>query len=407
MKNQLKKVFDDYTLLSYKGKKDLVVRGYASLWGEVQELRKQKSFEVPLVDQSGNKFWFFEPPFLKERLLRMDNVGKSELEKIVSKEIQHKVIMNSILDEAFYSSVVEGAFSTKKRTREVIESKNPKDKSEQMIFNNHNGLMFVLENLDRDLNEETLLRIYKIITDNTLEPDEIVDKYRNDFVYVWSDNAVKQEPIYTAPKHEDVQWMMDDLFKFINDDKIFIHPVIKASIIHFYLVYVHPFFDGNGRVARAFTYMYLLKNGYDFFKFFSISSVVNEKRNRYYKGIKDTEDYDGDLMYFIDTYTEITVYAMHEVIQKMRHEHDSRLLFSLLEADGILLNQRQIKAITKLSKGDGNLFDIAKYRKITKSSYETARTDINLLKDLGIVKQLQKKGNKYLFRYVGHQGYME
>jgi Fic family protein len=52
--------------------------------------------------------------------------------------------------------------------------------------------------------------------------------------------------------------------------------------------------------------MYLLKKNYDFFKFFSISSVVNKKRNKYYKAIKDTEDYEGDLTYFISSYAEIT-----------------------------------------------------------------------------------------------------
>lgn len=84
-----------------------------------------------------------------------------------------------------------------------------------------------------------------------------------------------EEVIYTPPKADDVQWMMDDLLKFLHSTAVEIHPILRAVIFHYYFVYIHPFHDGNGRTARALTYMYLIQNGYSFFQYFSISSIVS------------------------------------------------------------------------------------------------------------------------------------
>ena len=161
----------------------------------------------------------------------------------------------------------------------MVEKKvAPTNKSEQMIYNNYKALDFILENLDKPINEETILSIYNIVVNETLDEEAKVEKYRTDMVYVWELNA--NRPIYTPPSHLQVQTLMDKLIEFINTDDD-LHPVVKSCVIHFIFVYIHPFFDGNGRTARAVSYMYLLKKGYNFFKFFSISSVVQEHKSKY------------------------------------------------------------------------------------------------------------------------------
>lgn len=377
-----------------------------NIWGDIQHKRKNMSREVPLKDQKGNNFWFLIPPFIEEVIHDIDFIAKEKIDELAAKEIQNNLIAESILDEALYSSVIEGAFSTKKRTKELVEKRNPVNKSEKMILNNHNALMYILENLHQDLNEEIFITLHNIITDGTLKEDEISEKYRDDFVYVWADNAVKTEPIYTAPPHDVVQPMMDDLFQFINSNKPFIHPVVKACIIHFYIAYVHPFFDGNGRVARAFSYMYLLKNKYEFFKFFSISSVVNKKRNKYYNAIKDTEDYDSDLTYFITTYTEMTRDSVYEVIEKLLKELKHESLMQSLVTDEVFLNDRQKKYLSYMKRKDNNLTTIDHYQKRMKVAYETARRDLTELAELGLFRKV-KKSKKYIFMYLGIKGYIE
>jgi Fic family protein len=378
------------------------------IWGDIQARRKSMSREIPLKDQAGKKFWYLIPPFLEKIIHNIDVVAKKKIDELASKEIRNNLITESIIDEAFYSSVIEGAFSTKKRTKELVKSQNPKNKSEKMILNNYNALIYILENLNKDLDEDIFISLHKIITEGTLEEDEITEKYRDDFVYVWGENAIKTEPLYTAPPHNEVQPMMDDLFEFINDNKTntFIHPLVKANIIHFYIAYVHPFFDGNGRVARAFSYMYLLKHNYDFFKFFSISSVVNKKRKKYYKAIKDTEDYDSDLTYFISSYAEITEVSLHDVIDKLIKELSHEILLKSLVDDEILLNKRQKKYLNYMKKKENNLTTISEYQKKMNVSYETARRDLSELMELGLFKKA-KKGKKFIFKFLGVKGYIQ
>ena len=374
----------------------------STLWSDVLSYRKQQATDLPLVDQANQKFWYCKPPFLEKYLHQIDLVGKKRVEELVTPAIRNKVILDSLIDEAFYSSVIEGAFSTKKRTKELVQDQNPKNKSETMILNNYYGLQFVLDNLNKDLNKDTFLELHKIITKDTLNEDDYTEEYRNAPVYITSENAIHQEPLYVAPKADQVESMMNDLFEFINneEDGKFIHPIIKACILHFYIGYVHPFFDGNGRTARAFAYMYLLKHDYDFFKFFSISSVLNNNRKKYYKSFLDTEDYGSDLTYFVVAYSEITLKALEDMIETIRKQSDVEVVQLYLEQEGIILNTRQKKFLPFMSKKESNIILIDDYKKKFKISYETARRDLMELATLGIMEKV-KRGKKNIFKYIG------
>ena len=77
-------------------------------------------------------------------------------------------------DEAFYSSVIEGAHTTKKRTKELVEKGlEPKNKDERMVLNNYKALMFILENLHRDIDEDIIIKIYQKVTEGTLDEEEL------------------------------------------------------------------------------------------------------------------------------------------------------------------------------------------------------------------------------------------
>lgn len=376
------------------------------IWENILNHRKAKGYNLPLKDQKDKDFWYMIPPFVEKRIHEINFVAKHKLEEITTKELYKKILIDEIMfEEAFYSSVIEGAFTTKKRAKEVIKSKDPKDKNEQMILNNYNALLFILENIHKDLNEEIFIQIHKIVTLNTLEVDEESDRYRDDQVYVSDPNQT--EPVYIPPKAILVEPMMNSLFAFINNSKDaqFIQPIVKAFIIHFYIGYVHPFYDGNGRVARAFSYMYLLKQGYDFFKFFSISSIINKHRKKYYKSFIDSEENNNDTTYFITTHLDITLDSIHEVIDKLLRELQSQILEERLNKDGILLSSRQQKFINLIEKKETNIITIEEYRKRFKISYETARRDLMELESLGMFKKL-KKGKKNIFIYIGLKGYL-
>jgi len=280
----------------------------------------------------------------------------------------------------------------------MIEQKiPPANKSEQMIINNYKALEFIFENLHNPINEQIILDMYDIVVLNTLDDEDVVTKYRNDAVCVWEINA--QRPIYEAPHFSQVQELMSQLVEFINDDNDQLHPILKSCIIHFVFVYIHPFFDGNGRTARALSYMYLLKKGYNFFKFFSISSIVNEEKSKYYKAIKNVEDYESDLTYFIVFYADMIINSIVRILQDFNREYKRRIVESYLKNFELVLPKRQIKLINMLIKYDKTFIDIEEYKKKNKISYETARSDLNNLVKVGLFQKI-KQGKRFVYQFV-------
>lgn len=397
MKQQLLKEFFE----RYLNKKEIMYRLPAPLsieefWSEVLKHRKTSGRKLTLMDQNNNNFWFAINEKLTKKIDYINKFASVDLFNTIPDEISENIVNEVLIDEAFNSSVIEGAFSTRKRSREIIKKNiSPVNKDEQMIYNNYKALEYVLQNLHRRIDEDVALDVYRAVTHNTLDKDDIVEKYRNDRVYIWDEG--RQEVVYEAPKHDRVQELMDKLIQFINCEDDGIHPVIKASIIHFYFVYIHPFFDGNGRTARALSFMYLLKNGYSYFKFFSISSVLKEERSKYYKALKDVEDYDSDLTYFINYMSEMIVKAIEITWTLFRKEFAYKIIKHKLALKKAFIPQRIDKALKYYLKKDIAYVTIEEHQKKYKTSYETARTDLNTLALLGIFEKT-KEGKMFVYR---------
>ncbi len=392
----------EFTNIRYLNKKEIMYRLPAPMtinefWPILLDHRKKSSIEVAFKDQQDQPFWFVLTDEIKKRLEIIDNEAIKNAFSFADQKTQHDAIINALIDEAFFSSVIEGAFSTKKKTAEMINKKlKPINKSEQMILNNYQALEYILENLSSPIDEQMILKIYNIVTDKTLDQEDIVEKYRDDAVFVMDNIGV--QVIYSPPHFSKVENLMNELIAYINSDDGQ-HPIIKACIIHFYFVYIHPFFDGNGRTARAISYMYLLKNGYNFFKFFSISSVVNEEKAKYYKALKDTEDYESDLTYFIDFYSRMILSSISRIEKSFLKEFHRQIIRLFLENRNIILTKRQKKIIDFYIRSNKDFLSIEEYQKKLKVSYETARTDLNQLEEYGLLNR-SKQGKKHIYRLV-------
>lgn len=368
-------------------------------WPQLVERRRNLGSELPFSGQNQQRFWWVLTEAIKSGLGELDRLAHFDIFQAVSKdkEFEAALIFNALVDEAFFSSAIEGAFSTKQRTQAMIRQQQiPRNKSKQMIINNYRALEYALENILAPIDEDMILSIYKLVVEGTLTEEDIVTKYRDDYVYVLDD---KDRVIYTPPQCSEVQALMDDLIAFINTPDDF-HPIVKASIIHFLILYIHPFFDGNGRTARAVSYMYLLKAGYNLLRFFSISSMVNGKKNQYYKAIKDCEDYGSDLTYFIDFYVSMLIDSVTHILDSTRQELAGRLIAQHLRDQQIVLNKRQQKAIAIHIKGNKQPWEVSEYQKRFKTSYETGRTDLNQLVEHNIFTKT-KTGKKYVYQLAG------
>jgi Fic family protein len=365
-------------------------------WPKLTEYRQGRGESLRFKDQQGHSFWFLLTPTLQQFLHQIDSKGKDSLYRIVQDEIKTELIEQALIEEALFSSVIEGAFSTLRRARElIVEGKKPKDHNDQMVVNNGKAMRYILEHRKQGCSLELMHSLQKIVTDKTPEKESDSGQFRDNLVYI---KNAQGDTIYTAPPESEVEPSMQALVGWINHDaeQAFIHPVLRATIIHTYFVYVHPYFDGNGRTARALFYWYLLKHEYEFFRYFSISSIIQETRGQYYKALKNMEDYGADLTYVLLYMTESVVKAIQAVTQRIGERWRRDLLFSNIREKSILPNERQRKSLKQMSVTKEKIITIKKYQKSFNVVFETARRDLSTLEKYKILRKA-KKGRQFVY----------
>ena len=365
-------------------------------WPELVKFRQAKAEFLPFKDQVSKPFWFVLTPKLQEFLHQVDSRGKDSLYSVVKEEIQAELTEEALIEEAMFSSVIEGAFSTIARARElIVEGKAPRDTSDQMVANNGRVMRYVLEQREASCSIEFMHAIQRMVTEKTLENEADAGRFRDGPVFVVNQ---RRETIYEAPPADTVPPSMEVLVNWINagEQQPFIHPILRAAIIHTYLVYVHPYVDGNGRTARALFYWYLLKHRYEFFRYFSISSIIQETRERYYKALKNMEDHEADVTYVLLYMAESVVRAIEVILQRITERYRRDILFANIRERNIILNERQTRFLKYLAISREKRGTIAKYQKDFKVVYETARHDLAQLEALKILTK-GKQGRQFVY----------
>lgn len=234
---------------------------------------------------------------------------------VIPNEDRTQYLISSLMEEAISSSQMEGASTTRKVAKEMLRKKiSPRSRSEQMIFNNYTSIRFITEHKEENLSPELLLHIHSLMTHQTLDSSDDEGRFRtSDDIVVGND--ITGEIVHTPPTYTGIPNFVDELCKFANNDNDdnFIHPIIKAVVIHFMVAYVHPFVDGNGRTARALFYWYMLKKGYWLTEYLSISRVIYKSKASYEKSYLYTESDGGDIGYFITYNLRVLELAFKEL----------------------------------------------------------------------------------------------
>ena len=358
-------------------------------WPELEAARRGQSQTLPLKDQRGEPFWFVLNRSIEQQCNVIAALARRDV-AFTGPEFD-ALYEEAVVDEAVYSSVIEGAFTSREQAMDFLRwNRTPRSKSEQMIKNNYDALTYVLEHLDEPIGEETILAIARIVTRSAAEVQ--VTGYREGMVYVTGREGV----VYTPPRAEVVPEMMRALVKFIRESEL--HPLLKACSAHFYLVYVHPFGDGNGRTARALSYMMLLQVGYDFFRYVSVSGVVAEERGRYYRAMRSVEESDGDMTYFIDAYSAMLARTVQKMEDHLKYHVLAGQKLKALEASGSL-NERQLNGARWLLESANTGVTAEAWRKKYEVVTETARRDLLALCAAGVLAR-EKDGRKAVFRIL-------
>lgn len=309
-------------------------------------------------------------------------------------------LSSSLMEEAIYSSKMEGASTTRVVAKEMLrKKKSPQNKAQQMIANNYATIQYIVEHKDETLTKESLLYIHRLMTEKTLDNPDDAGRFRTNDKVVVAD-MVEGDIVYTPPTYKDIPEFVDTVCDFFNNDnpRTFIHPIIKGIIIHFMLAYMHPFVDGNGRTARALFYWYMLKENYKLTEYMSISRVISKSKASYEKSFRYTENDENDMGYFV-AYNlralEISFQQLRDYIQ--RKQREKRAASSFMIAGNI--NYRQAMILQRLKEEPGTIFTVKELQEQFSVSSMTARKDLTDLVQQGYLTEIAI--NKVTRGYLG------
>jgi len=228
--------------------------------------------------------------------------------------------------------------------------------------------------------------------------DKILDSsrcgvYRTTQVVV--KNSLTGEVTFRPPLPIAVPIQSKELLEFINNSED-IHPVLKSGAVHYELVRIHPFVDGNGRVGRALSTYILFQEGYDIRKFFSLEEYFDKDAAAYYDALQSVGRSDGDLSNWLEYFTQGLAIELSKIKDKIERISVDASLKQKLGGAPFLLTDRQLKIMEYIQK-TGYLQNQAFSSLFPMVSEDTVLNELKVLLKAGIIKKSGKtKGAKYI-----------
>jgi Fic family protein len=370
-------------------------------WAGVKLARTPMMKPVPLRDREGVSFeyWLPDPVFRLLHEVDREASGRIEMaEEVTNPATRDRYIINSLIEESITSSQLEGASTTTEVAKDMIRSgRRPTDRSEHMILNNYRAMQFVQENAGSPLSPSMVNTLHRMVTADTLDDPARAGTFRRD-----EDRIVVEDPagnlLHLPPPAAQLEQRIAALCDFANDrpDDAFVHPVIRAIILHFWIGYDHPFVDGNGRTARALFYWSMLSQGYWLTEYLSISRILKKAPGKYSRSYLHTETDSNDLTYFILYQLSVIRRAIDDLQTYLRRKIDEVRQVDALLRQSADLNHRQLALLCHALKHPGARYTIESHRSSHDVAYQTARTDLLNLVDRGLLNQ-RKRGRRYSF----------
>ncbi len=363
-----------------------------TLWTAVRISRNMNTKTIPF----GNMSVHFT---LTDKMMQLLNLfdlhigGTVGSKSLIPENDKNYYLISSIMEEAIASSQMEGASTTRKVAKDMLRTRQkPQNKSQQMIVNNYQTIQYLSLHCNEAFSMEQLQTVHHLITEHTLNKSEDEGRLReNDNIVV--QDAITGDIAHIPPQVTDIKAMLEDLCRFANHDDTdhFIHPIVKAIIIHFMLAYIHPFVDGNGRTARSLFYWYMLQRGYNLMEYISISRVIYKSKKSYEKSFLQTEADGLDMSYFILYNLESMQQALEDLKSYLQRktaeqDHSARYLRSGQ------INARQAKLLQQFADKPNKVIlakEIALQYGITAV---TARTDLQGLVRMGLFVEVPLNG---------------
>lgn len=373
-----------------------------SIWAAIKLTRSLQRRTFGLRGKAGDLFSYWLPEKAQEDLHEIDlglggNIGIAQPH--LSAADKRRYLINSLMEEAIASSQIEGAATTRKEAKRMLRSQRPpRTYGERMIVNNYRTIQMLRDHTAEPLSLEMICTIQESMTRDTLENPRDAGRLRSAADKVEVVDVRDGEVIHIPPPAEELSERLTLLCKFANqqDEGPFLHPVIRAILLHFWLAYDHPFVDGNGRTARALFYWSMLRSGYWIFEYIPISRIINRSPIRYSRAYQYAESDESDATYFIMFHLRAIRQAQTNLDEYLLRQHQKANEARRLVTHFPDLNHRQAAVLRDAVSGRHDEYTIESHRHSYGVSYGTAYGDLKALAERGLLKSI-RRGKQWVF----------
>lgn len=370
-------------------------------WLKIKLARNDEWRQLPLRDRDGLALGYTLPDRVLRSLHRIDQRGAASAGRTSRDGVaDERFVVSARIEEAIRSSQLEGAKTSRADGKELLLSERaPRDRGEQMIANNYRALLRMRE-IGPTLTPEHVLDLHRTLTTEAIADPTAAGRLQRpgeERVKVYDRDGGRV--VHLPPPAEQLPERLEQMCEFASapdESEPFVHPILRAILLHFWLAYDHPFLDGNGRTARILFFWAMRERGYRFAEYLPISRLLRERPADYGRAFLHTETDGGDTTYFILQQLATIERAIEDfdryVARKSAEQRDVKRL--LHDVEGI--NGRQLVLLTHALKHPDHAYTFGGHAHSNKVTHETARADLGGLAERGLLIR-SRRGRGYVF----------
>jgi Fic family protein len=327
----------------------------------------------------------------------LHNVSQCEVAKAIIENSplvpawERKFQSQALVRSVHHSTALEGNELTIDETERIIDGERVETyrvRDVQEIINYRNVIGFISENKATALTMGFLLKMHDVLGRKIL-PDKYLGKLRDRNAMIINDKDL--DVVFDPPKFNELEGQLEALTKWDEEEGPKIHPLLRAGILHYEIVRIHPFADLNGRTARTLATWSLYRDGYDIKSFFSLEEYYDQDPKGYYDALDSANK--GEMTEWLTYFTNGMMVELNKIKDKVLDLSKDRRL--RLKVGQVALNERQLEIINTL-ESEGSISNPDFDELFPKVSDDTILRDLKDLIEKGIVlKKGRTKGAKY------------
>ena len=353
---------------------------------EFLELQRQGAYkEINLVDFSGKKLFYLKS------FLQVNSILVKKL------ALPRKEYGKQAMETEVYATLdIESIHSSRESIRKIFNGYAPDGKKEERIYGMKKGLAFI-SNVENKITEENIYQLYSLTVGDFLEEENrlrLDEFYRHDTVFI-----VGNDIEHTGIDYQKLPQYMKEFVAFIQEEDG-MNELMKGAAIHFYLAYLHPYFDGNGRMARLLHLWYLVQRGYSSVMFVSLSYYISQSKKEYYRAYQMVEE-NKKISGILDI-TPFLYYFIKNVYEKIdgnaaMQEDVLKIYEAALSTGKVTEKEKHLWQFVLSAYGDDEFSTKQLEKDYGEAAYATIRSFVLKFEELGILRS-QRYGNRIKYQ---------